>query len=179
MKPATWRQRLVQRHPEVFIRAFRGVPFSPGYPACSDGWRDIVTNVVERVSAAAAGRPVHFTRMSEEHGSLRIHWAAEADLPESAELAIQEAICLAEARSACTCQTCGAAGSLYSSGSWLLTACSTHARGVPVPVRRGLENVHLVRRRVGEDIGTIACRRYDRRTDRFVDVERSLCGMGE
>jgi hypothetical protein len=173
MKPTTWRQRLVERHPEVFVRAFRGVPFSPGYPTCSDGWRDIVTNVVERVSAAAAGRPVRFTRMSEEHGSLRIHWTAEADLPDGAELAIQDAVALAEARSACTCQTCGAEGSLYSSGSWLLTACPAHARGVPVPVRHGRENVHHVRGRISEDIGTIACRRYDRTTDRFVDVERS------
>jgi hypothetical protein len=176
---ATWRQQLVERHPELFIRAFRGVPVSRGYPPCSDGWRDIVTNVVEKVSAAAAGRPVRFTRMSEEHGSLRIHWAAEADLPKDAEVAIEEAVSLAEARSACTCQTCGAEGSLYSSGSWLLTACPDHARGVPVPVRSGLENVYLVRCRIGEAAGTIARRRYDRANDRFVEIEQSPCGIGE
>jgi hypothetical protein len=178
MSSTTWRQQLVERHPKMFVRTFRGVPFSPGYPACSDGWRDIVTNVVERVSAAAAGRPVRFTRISEEHGWLRIHWTAQTELPESVELAIQEAVSLAEARSACTCQTCGAEGSLYSSGSWLLTACPQHARGVRVPVRPGMENVHLVRG-IGEDVGTIACRRYDRATDRFVDAGRIPSGIGE
>jgi hypothetical protein len=38
-------QLLVQRHPQLFIRSFRGLPFSPGYPVCPDGWREAVTSV--------------------------------------------------------------------------------------------------------------------------------------
>lgn len=170
MSAATWRQRLVESHPEVFVRTFRGVPFSRGYPTCSDGLRDIATKVVERVSAAASGYPLHFTRMSEEYGSLRIHWVAEVRLPDGAERAVQEAIALAEARSACTCQTCGAEGRLYSSGSWLLTACPDHARGVPVPTRPGTENLHLLRGFSDDGTPELTCRRYGRMTDSFVDI---------
>ena len=163
----TWRQQLVETHPEVFDRRFRGVR---GYPTCSDGWRDLVTKLVERVCAASAGYPVHFTRMSEEFGTLRIHWTAEARLPPATERAVQDAIAVAEARSACTCQTCGAEGRLYSSGSWLLTACPAHARGVAVPVRPGTENVHVVRGFSADGTPQLVRRRYDRETDSFVDV---------
>jgi hypothetical protein len=158
----------------VFIRTFRGVDFAPGYPTCGDGWCDIVTKLVERVSAAAVGYPLHFTQVSEKYGVLRVYWRADASIPPRTELAIEEAIALGEARSGCTCATCAAEGHLFSSGGWLLTACSEHARGVPVPVRAGMENFHLVRRFVGEDARVIGCL-YDRIHDKFVDVDpRSL-----
>jgi hypothetical protein len=52
----TWQRALIDRHPELFVRTFRGLPFLPGFPNCSEGWRDIVTTVVDRVSASAAVR---------------------------------------------------------------------------------------------------------------------------
>lgn len=124
----TWHQQLVDLHPDLFVRTFRGVPVASGYPTCGDGWREIVTKLAERVSAAAVGYPVHFTQILERYGRLSIYWKAEANPPSRVEHAIDEAIELAEARSACTCVNCGAKGHLFSNGS-----CPDHARGVPVP----------------------------------------------
>jgi hypothetical protein len=178
MTKDTWQQLLVQKHPQLFIRSFRGLPFSPGYPVCPDGWRDAVIRVVERVSDAATGHSVYFRRISEEHGRLRIYWNAEAALPKHVERAIEEAIELSEARSACTCATCGADARLFSSRGRLVTCCQEHARGAAVPVCPGAENLHLVRKFVGDNRCIIACRLYDRMNDRFVDIDPSSVGVG-
>jgi hypothetical protein len=171
----TWQQDLVDLHPEMFIRTFRGVSFSTGYPSCPDGWRDIVTKLVERVSAAALGYPVHFTQILERHGRLTIYWKAEASLPKGVECAIEQAIELAEARASCSCAICGANARLFSNAGRLVAVCPDHAQGVQVPVRPGWENLHIVRRFVGDNIHSVACRRYDRVHDQFVDVDpRSL-----
>jgi hypothetical protein len=34
----TWQQMLVDTYPKLFVRSFRGVKFSPGFPTCGDGW---------------------------------------------------------------------------------------------------------------------------------------------
>jgi hypothetical protein len=52
MNENTWQQMLVDSFPKLFVRRFRGVPFSAGYPSCPDGWQDIVIRLVERVEAA-------------------------------------------------------------------------------------------------------------------------------
>jgi hypothetical protein len=52
MNENTWQQMLVDSFPKPFVRGFRGVPFSAGYPSCRDGWQDIVIRLVERVEAA-------------------------------------------------------------------------------------------------------------------------------
>jgi len=175
----SWQENLVSRHEEVFLRRFRGVPFAPGFPTCPDGWREIVTTLVKRVAVAAVGYLVHFSQISEKYGALRVYWAAETRLPEQLERTIEHAIELAEARSECTCSTCGAEGRLVSRGGWLLTACQQHARGVPVPVRPGMEHLHIVRGFSGDTIRMITCRRYDRVNDRFVDVDPRSVGIEE
>jgi hypothetical protein len=162
-----WQQDIVDRHRDVFVRSYRGVAFSPGYPCCADGWRDIVARLVERVSVAAAGHRFHFTQIWECHGVLRVHWRAESGIP--AEV---DAIALAEARSACSCSQCGAAGVLFSSDTRLITLCPEHAAGIPVPVASGLENVHVVREVIGTK-SAIVVRRYDRALDAFVSVSAS------
>jgi hypothetical protein len=179
MSENTWQELLVQKYPQLFIRSFRGLPFSPGYPLSPDGWREIVTNVADRVSEAARGYSVYFCQISERYGRLRIYWNAESALPRRVERAIEEAIALAEARSSCSCEACGAEGRLFASGGLLLTACAAHARGEPVPTRLRLENVHLGRQFVGEEIDAVKCRRYDRRLDAFVDVDAGTLMVDE
>jgi hypothetical protein len=175
MNEKTWQQMLVESYPNLFVRSFRGVPFASGFPSCGGGWRDIVTKLVERVSAAAADHPMHFTQILERHGRLTIYWKAEANLPSRIEHDIDAAIELAEARSGCSCACCGAKGHLFSSGGCLFTACTEHARGVPVPIGPGTEDLHLIRTFVGDNIHSVAYRRYDRMHDRFVEVDpRSL-----
>lgn len=175
MADKTWQQNLVDQHPEVFIRAYRGVPFSPGYPVAGDGWREIIFTLVERVSTAAVGYPMHFVQICERHGRLRVYWRAEASLPERLEHAIEEAIARAEARAACSCIACGAKARLFSNGGRLIPACPDHAQGVPVSVRTAMDGLHIFQRRVN-DSSTIACVRYDWDHDRFVDVDPILGG---
>jgi hypothetical protein len=127
-----WQEQLICRHQQLFVRSFRGVRFSPAYPRCNDGWRDIVTHLTERVAAASKGSAVQFTQILEQHGALRIHWTSRSELPQEVELAIEKAVGLAEARSVCTCVHCGAEGRLFASDFLLFPACKIHERGIPV-----------------------------------------------
>ena len=80
-----------------------------------------------------------------------------------------EAIDLAEARSACTCEQCGKRGRLFNRGGWFMTACDEHGKGEPVAERRDFEQVHAVYHIVdGQPVAS--GRRYDRSTDSFVDI---------
>src|SRR5690349_20034109 len=99
-----WRQDLVELYPRIFLRKYRGVPYSPGFPStCKDGWHDLVAKLVERESVAAEGYSILFTEIREAHGRLTVHWKAEAEVPRRAEQTIEEAIALARARAACSC----------------------------------------------------------------------------
>jgi hypothetical protein len=93
-------------------------------------------------------------------------------MSESARLAVD----LAEARSATCCELFGEEGRLYRDGGWLMTCCALHAEGRrPEESRPGLDAIHLVQRVVDGRLRTVRCRRYDRETDSFVDVDpRSL-----
>ncbi|WP_194473529.1 hypothetical protein [Bradyrhizobium sp. CCBAU 51753] len=163
-----WRWQVIALYPKLFVRSYRGIPYSPGFPSCADGWRDIVIKLAQRVSSAADDYPVHFRQIVERHGRLDISWTAKAELPSQVEQAIEEAIELAVARSACTCAICGNEGYLVSGGGPLFTACSEHAKGVLAPAPRGPENLHIVRTNFGKDL---ACRRYNRLSDSFVTIE--------
>jgi hypothetical protein len=176
MNEKTWQQMLVDSHAKLFVRNFSGVAFAPGSPTCGAGWCDIVTKLVERVSDAAVGHPIYFTQILERHGRLTICWKAEANLPGRVEHAIDAAIELAQARSACTCVSCGSEGRLFSSGYCLFTACSDHAQGVPLPIHPGTEDLHVVRIFAGTTVQSVACRRYDRARDEFLDVDPSSLG---
>lgn len=172
MNNDSWQQLLVTSHPHLFIRHFRGLPFSPAYPVCPDGWRQVVATVVERVSEATKGYDVQFSELSERCGRLRIHWKTQSTLAKRIERCIEEAIARAEARAACTCVMCGAEGRLYaSSAGRLQPLCSEHALGELIPTRPGFENVHLVRRYVAPYGDAVVCRRYDRHLDCFVELK--------
>lgn len=164
-----WRRELVDGNLGLFVRTIRGVPFAPAYPICGCGWRDIVERLVERVADVSNGYPVQFTQIAEYQGSLRVHWTARSDLPKSVEVALAEVVARAEARSACTCSDCGAAGRLFSDGVQLFTACKIHQRGISVPAVRGFHDVYLIRALHGEK-STLVSRRYDRASDTFVEV---------
>jgi len=60
---------------------------------------------------------------------------------------------------------------------WLATACAEHARGGPVQVEAGFENVHIVRIFDAGHHPIAACRRYDREIDSFVDVDPESPGI--
>jgi hypothetical protein len=171
-----WRIELVESYPDLFhpLPDHRGVAF----PECGEGWRDVLERASARIRAAvqADGRPFRFTQIKEKYGTARLYW--DGALSPEAAARVEEAIDLAEARSAGTCEVCGEEGRLYRTGGWLMTRCAEHRKGVPVAERRDLQNVHTVYRIV-DDKPVPRGRRYDRATDSFVDVDPGALGLEE
>jgi len=174
----TWQDELIRSYPNLFVRAFRGVTFAPGYPRCHDGWQQVVTRLVERVAAASKDGTVCLTHIVAEHGALRVHWNSRSDLTQGAVLRIEEAIALAEARSLSTCVQCGAEGRLFANDFLLFPACKTHQRGTPVPAVSGLHDV-FIRRGIVRGRPALVRVRYDWVSDAFVGVRGLRCGPSE
>jgi hypothetical protein len=166
-----WREDLILRHPDLF----RG----GAYPEVGDGWADLVSRAVQRISnASKAGRsPVHIVQVKEKYGTLRVYTEMIEDAATAA--AVEEAISLAKARSACTCEVCGAEGCLRERGDVFATACDEHAKGNPVEVRPGWENIHITRALRDGRVRIVSCRRYDRAADAFVHVPPFALGIKE
>jgi hypothetical protein len=175
----TWQSDLVAAHPALFQIEMDGQAITPGTPDVGDGWQDLLERLVSFIAAAVSGAEVGWVRIVEiqkKFGTLRFYWLG-ADLSHQIECAIQDAVALAEGRSACTCEICGAEGRLYSRRGWLATACAEHARGGPVQVEARFENVHIVRIFDAGHHPIAACRRYDREIDSFVDVDPESPGI--
>ena len=111
------------------------------YLAIGDGWVEIVERFLNRVatllrrSNEAAFRIVD---VKEKYGTIRVEWFAAVDLDESS--AIERFELLAELRSECTCDECGAFGKLRSTsktGGWLATRCDAHAQGFSHTISNG------------------------------------------
>jgi hypothetical protein len=202
----TWQDALVQRHPDLFqvgkdgripgrptvddgrqnlveraaIRK-NGGTHTPGRPTVGDGWRELVETAVSRIATTVAANPratVKIVEVQGKRGTLRLYWRGR-NLGAKAEHAIEDVVAMAEARSACTCEQCGNAGVLHARGDRIATACPDHARGEPVPVTPGLENVHIVRTFDGSRHPIACCCRYVRETDSFVDVGPQSLGVRE
>jgi hypothetical protein len=176
----TWQDVLVARHPRLFLSG-DDQPRITGYPIVGDGWRELVERAVDRIAdtlAAAPSGSVTIVEAKEKFATLRMYWRGTR-LTKAAEQAITDAIALAEARSACTCEVCGREGMLHQVGGQLLTACAEHAKGSPVPIEAGWENIHLVRGTRDGKTAILVCRRYDRDTDSFIDVDPQSLGIEE
>lgn len=167
-----WRSELVARYPDIFRRRIGDREITAGCPSVSDGWRGIIEKAIERMAAAVRAHPrgsLTIVQIKEKLGGLRIYYDA-GRLPAETIAKIEEAIDLAEARAACTCDVCGSEGRLFDDGGWLATRCEVHGRGTPVPFSGGENTIvkydidGMGRRRV------VSRRRYDRANDRFVDV---------
>jgi hypothetical protein len=167
-----WRIDFMRAHPRLFAIMPDEPERSFGYPLCHEGWQDLLERACARIDAALVeGGAFRAWQIKEKFGALRFYW--NGDPSKTARVKIDEAIALATARSACTCEICGAEGRLHSSCGWLATACAEHARGKRVPVKPGYENLHIVRTFGPEPdrFPIISCRRYVRETDSFVDVD--------
>jgi len=176
----SWQSDLVARYPHLFNVTKQGRAYTPGWPLVGDGWRELVEAAVSRIAAALSGAEadgwVRIVGIKAKYATLRCYWHG-AGLSKQIEVAIEDAVALAEARSACSCEICGAPGVLHARGDWLTTACLDHARGKPVPVPTGFENVHIVRTFNAVGYPIASCRRYDRAADKFVDVDPKTLGI--
>jgi hypothetical protein len=153
----------------LFKNSIRSGEGAEGSPESGEGWRDLLDRACIRIRAAleAHGGSFRFTQIKEKYGTARLYW--EGALSEEAEEKVDEAIDLAQARSACTCEQCGKPGRLFNRGGWYASACDEHGRGEPVAERRDFEQVHVVYRMVdGQPVAS--SRRYDRSTDSFVYI---------
>jgi hypothetical protein len=170
-----WRRALVDRYPHLFLHGSKKKQFAPGYPTVGDGWRELVERAIERIEAVASGR-VRINQIKQKFGTLRLHFDTLQGLTNEQKAAVEDAVALAEARSECTCERCGAQGRVYSHGGVLFTACSPHARGQPIPVRPGFEHLRIEHTVVGGR-QIVSGRRYDRETDSFSYVDPQSLGI--
>ena len=60
-----------------------------------------------------------------------------------------------------------------------MTRCAEHAQGRLLEIRPGFENLLVVHRLVDGRLRTVACRRYERADDSFVDVDPAGLGIEE
>lgn len=136
-----WRLELIEAHHDLFQPPADFPGAAQGTPECGAGWRDLPEHLCVRTRTAvqADGGPFQFDQIKEKYGTLRVHWDG-AISPESDEQ-VEDAIALAEARSAVTCEVCGKEGRLRG-GARLSTCCMAHSESRPAVKRRsGLENV--------------------------------------
>ena len=162
-----WRVVFMQAHERLFDLIADEPQRSFGYPLCDAGWRGILERLCIRIETALQENDTfEFVRIKQKFGVLRADWDGEISNDTSAK--IHEAINLAVARSACTCEICGVEGRRYNNRGWLLTACAEHAVGDPEPVRPGFENIRKLRRVAGEPGMYYA--RYDREADTLTEV---------
>jgi len=144
-----------------------------GYPLCKEGWRDVLERLCNRIEEALQDdETFEFVRIKQKLGVLRVDWYGEGS--KETEAKILRAVELAVARSACTCEACGAEGRRYVNHGGLVTACAEHAVGDPVPNRPGFENVLLVRRTPATS--DVYYARYARETDTLAEI--SACSLG-
>jgi hypothetical protein len=169
-----WRAALISRYPNLFGVIHHAKPILK----CSWGWRDTLETALARIETAATDVGcVRIRRVRQENGALRIYWTG-GRISDSIRFQIEEAVALALARSACTCEVCGREGRLHSRKGWLSTKCPAHATGAPIPIRPGLENLYIARSFGSSDAAaTVSCRRYIRDIDAFVDVDPRPLGI--
>ncbi|WLA85194.1 hypothetical protein [Bradyrhizobium elkanii] len=165
-----WRVELTEAHRDLFQPPVDFPGAAKGSPECDVGWRELLDRLCVRIAGIvqADGGVIKFSQIKQKYGTLRVYW--DGALAPDADAQVEDAIALAEARSAATCEVCGEEGRLRD-GAWLTTRCEAHSEGrPPVEHRSGLENVHLVRH-FADGRRFVTCRRYDRQNDVFVDVD--------
>lgn len=166
-----WRADLVTAYPDLFNPTAGDPPTARGWPWVSDGWWDLLQRACDRIRRAvqADGGSFEVTQIKEKFGTLRFYWAGS--LSPAAAARVEEAIDLAEARSAVTCEICGEPGLLHG-GRWVTTRCAQHAEGRRAIEARPGDDIHVIERVVGKRRNVLR-RRYDRESDSFVEVEPS------
>lgn len=172
-----WRSLLILNHQRLFgtIKRVDGKEGTElvcrGWPSVGSGWRQILERLCQRVEAAISPEPaasVEFVQIKEKFATLRAyHWSS--GLSSAAELAVDTAIELAEARSAFVCEQCGKRGHLWDDHGWYRTACDEHGEGRPLLPAPGHAGIEIRYHYVG-DRRVVTARRYDFDRDAFTPI---------
>jgi hypothetical protein len=161
-----WREGLMRSYPNFFPRLSRG----SALPRCGSGWRDIIERCCVRIADAISAREsFRFERIVERQGTLRLYWGGRLSAP--SEASVRLAIDLAEARSECVCDVCGAPGCRHRNNETFVTRCADHARGDRMKAKPGFENMHLRQKVISGRARVVVCSFYDFARDAFIDVE--------
>lgn len=162
---ADWWGSLMQTYPDLFPRTQR----EPALPPCGPGWRDIIERCCIRIEDAIS-RPesFRFERIVERQGTLRFFWGGRLSAP--AEAAVRVAIDLAEARSECVCEVCGAPGCRHRQDEAVAIRCDEHAQGERIKAKPGFENMHLRQEVISGRARVVVSSFYDFERDAFIDV---------
>jgi hypothetical protein len=178
IKQSRWREELVEKYPAMF----EGPGLRSSHAEVEDGWRVLVQTALGRLADILRERPgtsLVIDQIKSQFAHLRLYshgnYMSDAETRERVELVVA----LACARSACTCEICGAEGRLFDRAGWLHTACDEHGEGKRVEVRPGFENLHVVRTLRDGHLRVVICRRYVRETDSFSDVDPASIGLDE
>ncbi|WP_027515657.1 hypothetical protein [Bradyrhizobium sp. WSM1417] len=167
---------LLQRHPRLFPQDEPKLSF--GHLDVREGWCDLVERLCVRIEMALQdGETFRFVGMLQKFGLLRIDWAGEVSA--STRARIEEAEALAEARSSCTCEVCGAEGEKYHESKNVMVRCEAHAEGRPLIEARANNRLHLVRVVQPPNPPIRAVCRYDRENDVFIDAGSSTLPIEE
>ena len=106
-----WRTDLVETHPRLFQAPTWGPETAQGWPTSEARWQDILERACTRIEATLVESDTfRVLQIKEKFGILRFYW--DGTLSSEATAQVEEAIALAAARSACTCELCDAEGQL-------------------------------------------------------------------
>lgn len=169
MSEENWRAQLVGRYANLFGHAAGGVS---GYPYVGDGWQRLVQSAVHRMASAVAGvgtGSIRIVHIEEKNGRLTIHFEGHS-LPTPVLAEVREAADLAEARSQCICDLCGARGWLYETDGWLATRCEAHGKGTRDDSEPASTEVFIKWTVEDRTWRLLSSRRYDRDKDAFIEV---------
>ncbi|MCA1529455.1 hypothetical protein [Bradyrhizobium yuanmingense] len=164
-----WRLQLREALPEFFATGRGSRRSGPVLPDCGEGWCCVVDRLCVRIAAALEeGESFRFESIGQRDGALRVRWAGR--LSAASEAAVRSAVDLAEARSMCVCELCGARGQLYRADGVLATRCPAHAEGTPAR-SPAMTNVHLIHVTVKGRLRVIVGARYHFDSDSFVEID--------
>src|SRR3954452_21379357 len=105
-----WRVELIEAHRDLFQPPSDFPGAAQGSPECDVGWRDLLARLCVRIRAIVQtdGGTFTFGQIKSKYATLRVYW--DGALSPDADAQVEEAIALAEARSAVTCEVCGEEG---------------------------------------------------------------------
>jgi hypothetical protein len=122
-------------------------PFSMFGVECGPGWAGLVGRLLDDMATIVrpTGRKLEISQVKEKFGTLRCYWSGPFDGEDHDRIC--EAVELAEFRSECTCEQCGAPGSMRDRGGWFAVRCDDHAERGAREVRGAIGHVsgHLGR----------------------------------